>query len=102
MPKSARMGDAVYGYCNGDITHPPMNVTGTITSGMPNILVENKPIATKSSTVLLSCGHAGIIDESSLITKANGIGIVRVGDKGHSVMGGVFAVSTGAAKTDSA
>lgn len=78
MPKGARQGDAWTGQCcchDGCIA-----MSGVITEGSPDTLVNGRPQARLDDEVVGDCGHTGYITSGSSNYIVNGLPAARVGD----------------------
>tara|TARA_B110000305_G_C19328440_1_gene582685 strand:+ start:853 stop:1167 length:315 start_codon:yes stop_codon:yes gene_type:complete len=77
----ARLGDKTHGTCYHPIHVPPLVTGGTIITGSPDDLTNNKLTARLGDLVLTDCGHHGQIVTASPTVLANSIPVARLGDK---------------------
>ncbi len=73
----SREGDLAEGTCYSHDT--PIHVTGTLTSSQYVVSCDGKRVTLINDDVNFSCGHTGIVQSGSIVTKVLGKGIARVG-----------------------
>lgn len=75
----ARVGDRTFGTCYHP-SHIPLKTGGTIITGSPNVITNDKPTARVTDLVLTDCGHLGMIITGSPKVDANDNLVARLGD----------------------
>ena len=89
MSGCARLGDSITGRTSGEHNghyppHGPCGISGTITTGSPNIFVNGKPIVTVGSLTNESdccdSNRQGTVAAGSGKIFANGKAVARIGD----------------------
>lgn len=97
MSGIATVGSSASGTCYGHKS--PLAVTGEISSGSGNVMVDGKGVARVGDLVTFECGHTGNISGGSGKSTVNGEGLARVGDP---ISGTVIGVITAGSGTGSA
>lgn len=83
MSNIARIGDKTLGTCYAHRT--PITVNGTIITGSPTVKSQGFNVARLGDAILSDCGHKSKIVTASSNSRANGLGIAKIGDKGDGV-----------------
>lgn len=91
----ALLGDSVQGTTTGEHNghtdsyghpiHSPSTITGTITSGSPNVFINGKPIARAGDSTVESdncdSGRVGSLRDNGSTVKINGKSVALLGDE---------------------
>ena len=75
----ARIGDRTFGTCYHP-SHRPLQIGGTIITGSPDVLTNDRPTARITDLVRTDCGHIGVIITGSKKDIANDKLVARIGD----------------------
>ena len=76
----ARLGDRTHGVCYHP-SHIPLTIGGTIITGSPDVITNEKSTARVGDLVLTDCGHIGMIITGSPKVDANDNLVARLEDK---------------------
>jgi hypothetical protein len=89
---NGRVGDIGVGFCSA---HPStLSIVTVMITGAQSVGANGRPVTTKLSLGLSSCGHTSIVATTSTTSQAEGQGIHRVGDVGL-LPGGSYILTTG-------
>ena len=75
----ARLGDRTHGVCYHP-SHIPLTIGGTIITGSPDVITNEKSTARVGDLVLTDCGHIGMIITGSPTEIANERLVAGIGD----------------------
>ena len=94
----ARLGDRTHGVCYHP-SHIPLTTGGTIITGSPDVITNEKSTARVGDLVLTDCGHIGMIITGSPTEIANNRLVARVGDAVANKAPYVATIVTGSPDT---
>lgn len=87
-----RVGDIGIGTCS---PHPgTIGIVTMMITGARSVGANGRPVTTKISLGLSSCGHISLVVTTSKTARAEGQGVHRVGDVGI-LPGGAYILATG-------
>lgn len=87
-----RVGDIGIGTCS---PHPgTIGIVTTMITGATSVGANGRPVTTKLSLGLSSCGHISIVASTAVTSQAEGQGVHRIGDVGI-LPGGSYILTTG-------
>ena len=94
----ARLGDRTHGVCYHP-SHIPLTIGGTIITGSPDVITNEKSTARVGDLVLTDCGHIGMIITGSPTEIANERLVARIGDAVETRQPYIATIVTGSPDT---